>query len=165
MIAVARISRLFGVAGEVFINIYDTFPDNLSIDTPLFARVDSLLVPLYLEKFERRGRSNAQARFSDIDTERRVTEFLGSVLFIEEDKSTEEAEEEFFLDDLIGFSGEINGHSCRVMEFYDNKNNPLFELDIEGRKVLIPSVEEFIASIDFEACRIVFLVPEGLLEL
>ncbi len=166
MIAVARINRLFGVDGQVFINLYSEFPDDFSHDKPLFVKVDTLSVPLYVEKFERRGRTTAQVRFADIDTERRVSEFMGQELFFDNSESVgQEYEEEFFLDDLVGFKAIANGVEGELTEFYDNPNNPLFGLTISDREVLIPAAEEFIVRIDFQGHQIEFLLPEGLLEL
>ncbi|MFI3293042.1 MAG: ribosome maturation factor RimM [Rikenellaceae bacterium] len=167
MIAVARINRLFGVDGEVIINLYDTFPDSFSLDTPLFAKVDSLNVPLYCEKFERRGRANAQVAFADIDTERRIGEFMGMELFCTE--SEEESEyadsDEFFMEDLIGFKVTADGIEGELIDFYDNKNNPLFAMKLGDREILVPAAEEFIMAINFEGRHITFSLPEGLLDL
>ncbi len=167
MIAVARINRLFGVDGEVIINLYDTFPEPFSLDTPLFAKVDSLNVPLYCEKFERRGRSNAQVAFADIDTERRVGEFMGTELYCTEggEESEYTDSDEFFMEDLIGFKVTADGIKGELVDFYDNKNNPLFAMVLDGKDALVPAVEEFIIAIDFEGKHIEFSLPEGLLDL
>ena len=45
------------------------------------------------------------------------------------------------------------------------RSNPLFELEIGGRQVLVPAVEEFIARIDFEGRTMHLVLPEGLLTL
>ncbi|MFI3288918.1 MAG: ribosome maturation factor RimM [Rikenellaceae bacterium] len=174
MQTVARISRLFGTDGEVMMTLYPTFPENFNTSKePLFAKIDGLNVPLYLDKFERRGRAGATVLFADIDTERRVSELLGCELYIaesEEDMSEGSDDDEFTLEDLIGFSVEATTGDGNIVEgeltaYYDNLKNPLFGVTIEGREVLIPAAEEFIAGIDFEGERIVFLLPEGLLEL
>ena len=55
--------------------------------------------------------------------------------------------------------------SGHVTDYYDSEANPLFGLELGGREVLVPAVEEFIVQIDFEGERIVFLLPEGLMEL
>ncbi len=167
MIAVARINKLFGVDGEVVINLFDTFPEDFNLDMPLFVKVDSLNVPLYCEKFERRGRSNAQVAFADLDTERRVSEFMGRELFVAESDESDEYEDsdEFFMEDLVGFSVTADGVKGALSDFYDYKDNPLFGITIEGREILVPANEEFIAAIDFEGEHIEFSLPEGLLEL
>ncbi len=167
MIAVARINKLFGVDGEVVINLYNTFPENFTLDTPLFAKVDSLNVPLYLDSFEKRGRTNAHVAFADIDTERRIMEFIGMELYCAE--SDEESEyddsDEFFMEDLIGFSVTADGLKGKLTDFYENKNNPLFAVTLDNKEVLIPAAEEFITYIDFDGKHIEFSLPEGLLDL
>lgn len=180
---VARIGKLFGRGGEVMMTLYSTFPEKFDAkSTPLFAKVDGLNVPLYLEKFERRGRAGAIVSFADIDTERRVTEFLAMELYMVDCEGDElgdgSADDEFTMEDLIGFAveattvvGEYGGEpeivKGEVVDYYDNLKNPLFGISVEGREgeVLIPAAEEFIGGIDFEGRRIVFLLPEGLLNL
>ena len=53
----------------------------------------------------------------------------------------------------------------RVADYYDSEANPLFELEIGGRRVLVPAAEEFIAHIDFEGRTMKLVLPEGLLDL
>lgn len=175
MESVARISRLFGTGGEVMITIYPTLPEDFDPSTePLFAKIDGLNVPLYLEKFERRGRAGAVVSFADIDTERRVSELLSTELYIadvEEDMSEAYADDEFTLEDLVGFSVEATTgdgivHEGEIVAYYDSSKNPLFGVTLQGGKeVLIPAAEEFFAGIDFDEGHIVFMLPEGLLDL
>ncbi len=156
------------------ITLYPDFPEDFDLDNPLFAKVDGLNVPLYLEKFERRGKAGAVVSFADIDTERRVSEFLNTELYLpesEDDGDYYSADDEFTMEDLVGFKVEATVgdgiiSAGELTEYYDSHKNPLFEVTFEGgREVLIPAAEEFIAGIDFDAHTIVFLLPEGLLEL
>ncbi len=154
------------------ITLYADFPEDFDTSAePLFAKIDGLNVPLYLEKFERRGRAGAVVSFADIDTERRVSELLSMELFLPEEEFDAEsyADDEFTFEDLIGYTieatiGDGVVHEGEVTGFYDGKN-PLFEVDIDGREVLIPAAEEFIAGVDFDEGHIVFLLPEGLIDL
>ena len=52
-----------------------------------------------------------------------------------------------------------------VTDYYDSDANPLFELEIGGRTVLVPAAEEFIAHIDFGGRTMKLVLPEGLLDL
>ena len=170
MIAVGRIGRIFGNDGGVMVTLYTNFPDDCSSQEPLCVVIDKLAVPIFYSSFERRGQAGAVVRFDDIDTERRAEEFLvGRELFIEDSGNDED--DEFYMEDLIGFAAEVideqgvrvaEGH---VVDYYDSEANPLFGLELGGREVLVPAVEEFIVQIDFEGERIVFLLPEGLMEL
>ena len=138
-----RINKLFGTEGGVMLSLYPAFPDDFTTDTPLMVTIDALEVPLWCEHFERRGQSGATATFADFDTERRAQELLGLEFRVEPE---EEGEDD-------------------VSDYYDSDVNPLFELEIGGRQVLVPAAEEFIAHIDFEARTMHLVLPEGLLTL
>ena len=145
------------------------FPDDFTTDTPLLVTIDALEVPLWCERFERRGQSGATAAFADFDTERRAQELLGLEFRIEMEDDDED--DEFYLEDLIGFTVEAEETGTpevligTVTDYYDSDANPLFELEIGGRQVLVPAAEEFIAHIDFEGRRMHLVLPEGLIGL
>ena len=163
MIAVGRIGRLFGTEGGVMITLYTSFPDDFQMEEPLFIRVDELAVPLFCSSFERRGQSSAVVQFDDIDTERRAEEWLvGREIFVEEQ---EQDDDEFYMEDLIGFKASVGRQRGEVIDYYDSEANPLFEIRLGDKQHLIPAQEEFIAHIDFDKRTIKFILPEGLLEL
>ena len=166
MIAVARVSKLFGQAdtGGLAISLYTTFPEDFDPqEDPLFVEIGSLAVPLYMESFEKRGVSGANVRFADFDNTRRAEELLGKELFIE--LAEDEDDDEFYMEDLIGFSVEAGKFKGEISDFYDIELNPLFGVDFGEGERLIPAAEEFIAQIDFDKGIIRMVLPEGLLEL
>ena len=162
MLAVGRITKLFGAEGEVNVNLYASFPDDFSEEQPLFTMVDSLVVPLFCESFSRRGHSSATIRFADIDTVKRTELIMGNEIFIEEPDTDDD---EFTFDDLIGFTVKIGRRKGTITDFYDNDINPLFEITLTDGTHLIPAAEEFIAAIDFDKGEIKFVLPDGLLDL
>lgn len=166
MIAVARVSKLFGQAdtGGLAISLYTTFPEDFDPqEDPLFVEIGSLAVPLYMESFEKRGVSGANVRFADFDNTRRAEELIGKELFIEQ--AEDEDDDEFYMEDLIGFSVEAGKLKGEIIDFYDSELNPLFGVDFGEGERLIPAAEEFIAQIDFDKGIIRMVLPEGLLEL
>lgn len=165
-----RINKLFGTDGGLMLSLYPAFPDDFDPQTtPLMVTIDALEVPLWCERFERRGISGATATFADIDTERRARELIGLEFRIED--PTDEEDDEFYLEDLVGFEAVVEEagaeaqHAGIITDFYGSEMNPLFEVEIGGRQVLVPAVEEFIAHIDFEDRRIHFVLPEGMIDL
>lgn len=174
-IPAGRINRLFGTDGGVMLSLYADFPADFDTDTPLLVTIDALEVPVYCERFERRGTSGAVAAFADFDTGRRAQELVGLEFRIEYE---EDDDDEFYMEDLIGFAvtgyetrhdGETEAASAQfegtVTDYYDSDANPLFGLEIDGRTVLVPAAEEFIAHIDFEGRTMKLVLPEGLLGL
>ena len=162
MLTVGRITKLFGVKGEVVINLYDTLPDNFNWEEqPFFTKVEELVVPLFCESFARRGQRSAVVAFADIDNEKRAEMILDHEVMIENEEGDDD---EFTFDDLIGFTVRVGRAKGEIVDFYDNDFNPLFEIELKGKRHLIPAVEEFIAAIDFEGRSIKFVLPEGLIE-
>ena len=168
---VARIARIFGSEGELIINLFDTFPQDFNTKEPLFVKMDGLTVPLFCDRFERRGRSNALVVFADMNTKRRAEELIGKelgMLFEEEseDGEPDENDDVIYLEDLVGLRAVLNGGQAegRIENFIDGEN-PLFQIDVAGKEVFIPAVDEMIAETDLENGTIRFDLPEGLLDL
>ena len=57
IIPAGRINKLFGTEGGVMLSLYPAFPEDFTTDTPLRVTIDALEVPLWCERFERRGQS------------------------------------------------------------------------------------------------------------
>ena len=160
-IPAGRINRLFGTDGGVMLSLYADFPAQFDTGTPLLVTIDALEVPLYCERFERRGTSGAVASFADFDTERRAQELVGLEFRIECD---EDEDDEFYLEDLIGFAV-----TCTEAGADGAKGAATFTGSVTdyygGRTVLVPAAEEFIAHIDFGGRTMKLVLPEGLLDL
>ncbi len=160
-----RVAKLFGIKGELIVELYDGFPDDFEMEEPVFVNIDSLPVPLFFEKFSRRGNSGALVVFADMDTRARAAELVGREFYIEEPERERE-DGEFYMEDLIGFEARFaDGSAGRITDFLDNGANPLLEVEVAGRKALIPAVDEFVTEIDTAASRVCFELPDGLLDL
>lgn len=165
-INVARVGRLFGDinGGGLSLTLYTTFPEEFdTTQEPMFVEIDSLPVALYCDHFERRGVAGANVRFADFDTKRRAEELVGKELFIFEEEGDDD--DEFYMEDLIGFAVEAGKLRGEVTDYYDSDMNPLFGIDFGQGERLIPAAEEFIVRIDFERRKIKMMLPEGLLEI
>lgn len=163
---VGRVSKAFGREGELIVNLYDIFPVDFDMEEPLFAKIDSLAVPLFLEEFEPRGRSGALVRFADFDTDARAAELIGCDLYLRT-ATDEEDDDEIYMEDLVGFAVTFVGRDLQgeITDYVDSELNPLFEVTVGDREVYVPAVEEMIVALDIERREVEFSLPEGLLEL
>ena len=162
---VGKVTKSFGPDGGLLINLYDDFPETIDLEEPLYAMIDSLPVPLFFDSFKRHGQSGAEVRFADFDNEIRAAELVGAELYRQ---SAEEPDDDVvYLEDLVGFAVSFDDlpYHGTVSGYVDNDMNPLFEIDIDGKSVLIPAAEEMISELDIEEHRIEFSLPEGLIEL
>lgn len=170
MTTCGRINKLFGTGGGLRLTLYDTFPESFDPETmPLIVEIDGLDVPLWCEQFEPVGAQGASVLFADLDTERRAEELIGKEFRMELPRE-ELPDDEFYMEDLIGFTVEVRESGTKrrfrgtLTDYYDSEVNPLFALDLNGREVLVPAVDEMIGGIDFEQQRIKFILPEGLID-
>ncbi|MEG1634147.1 MAG: hypothetical protein RR388_00805, partial [Rikenellaceae bacterium] len=111
---VARIAKLYGAGGEVVLRLFDNFPESVDLKEPLFIICDELTVPLFFLSFTRRGNDKAVAVFQDLESELRISEFIGYQLFVEQSEScTENADDDddIFYEDLVGYTMfDLNSH-------------------------------------------------------
>ncbi len=170
MTTCGRINKLFGTGGGLRLTLYDTFPEEFNPETmPFIVDIDGLDVPLWCEEFDYVGAQGASVRFADLDTERRAEGLIGKEFRMELEEEVL-PDDEFYMEDLIGFTAEVleigterRFEGC-VADYYDSEVNPLFALEIAGKEVLVPAVDEMIGGIDFEGARIKFILPEGLID-
>ena len=163
---VGRVAKPFGREGELILNLFDNFPEIFDMEEPLFAKIDSLAVPLFFDTFEPRGRSGALVRFADFDSEVRAAELVGCDLYIRTAAEVAD-DDEIYMEDLVGFAVSFEGSELtgEVTDYIDSELNPLFEVTVNGRQAYVPAVEEMIVALDIERREMEFSLPEGLLEL
>ena len=163
--AVGRISKPFGAAGELVVNLYDTFPG--LPQGPFWMAIDSLEVPLYPESFSRRGRTGAVVAFADIDTPRRAQELIGKELLLNiVPDAKEEDDGQLYMEDLVGYTAHLGGGVTAVVEdFFDSEYNPLFQFTISSRETLVPAAEDFITKVNERRREVWFSLPEGLIDI
>ncbi len=162
---------------------------------PVFVVIDGLRVPLFFNSFKPRGVRGAVARFADIDTVTRAEELVGLEFFVPSSSGgsdfcsssviPSERGDNGFTDGFVGWTAEL-----AVVDYFDDSvvrgtgdepdrrigeivgfidgPNPLFEVTVDDRSadpgtVLIPA--GLVVEVDESARRIVFELPDGLLDL
>ena len=169
---VGKFTKLYGTEGEVVANLYDRFPADYDSEEPLFVSINSLTVPLFISSFVRRGRG-AVIAIDDYDSPRRSEELLGREFYAtnpdaevatfdgDDDESWSDMEE------LLGWRVTFVGRKeeGEIVGYNDDEINPLFEVEVDGKDVYVPVVDEFIRKISRRKREIKFQLPEGLLEL
>ena len=135
----------------------------------MFAKIDSLTVPLFFDKLEPRGKNGALVKFADFDTDSRAAELIGRELYLTAENNDDATpdDDEIYFDDLVGFSVRFDDNDLqgRLSAFIDSEHNPLFEIIAGEKEIYVPANEEMISALDIEKKEIEFSLPEGLLDL
>ena len=167
-IAAGRVSKTFGLNGELVINLYDTFPYENANGESVYVEIDGIWTPFFFGSFRRRGQSKAVVIFDDMDTEYRASELVGKEFFVfAEPEQEEDDDDEIYLENLIGYTVQLKGHKEKgeVIGFIESEFNPLFEIAWNNTEILIPAADDFIVEINEKKQTLLLDLPEGLLEL
>ncbi len=165
---VAKISKTFGINGELTIRLYNNFPDEIDFQEPMFILVNGLLVPFFFSHFAKRGTSKATIIFDDIDSEYRASELLGAEILFHCPKSEPQLDGELYMEDLAGFEliDSRSGENYKIIEYIDSEFNPIFEVEAsDGQSYFIPAHDDLIEEIDIQGKRLIIEVPEGVFEI
>lgn len=175
--AVGRIKKGYGStveqgdgrrSGDLWVTLFDTFPETWNTAEPLWVEIDSLAVPLFVSAIERKGAGSAVVRFDDFEWEVQAAMLVGKVLY-REGNPAEEGEDEDG-DDFEAWCGfeltdRASGRIGRVAAFYDYPGNPLLGVDFDGQEVMVPVADEVIVAVNERKKRLEAVLPEGLFEL
>ena len=164
---VGRVSKTFGLNGELVITLYDTFPFDNPTGESVYVDLDGIRTPVFFASFRRRGQNKAVAVFDDLESEYRASELIGKEFFVVAEAERAEADDELYLEDLVGYTLSIQGQKStgKITGFIDDEFNPLFEATWQDTQVLIPAADAFIVQIDERKKILTLDLPEGLLEL
>lgn len=162
------IVKTHGITGEIVIRLFDEFSID-DMDTGfLFLDLNGGLVPFHLEDARERNKSDVLVRIEFVNDNNSATDIMDAPVYVEKVKSNDSEEEDVFSAyQLVGYQCFAVEHGAIgiISAIRDISKNPLFEVDNEGREVLIPIVESFITNIDDEKREITFNLPDGLIDL
>jgi 16S rRNA processing protein RimM len=76
-------------------------------------------------------------------------------------------EDQFYFHEVIGFTAEDTnyGNIGVIKSINENRAQPLFEIEKDGKEILIPVNDDFISKLDKKNKTIFFDTPPGLLEI
>ncbi len=162
-IKIGKIVNAVGLKGEVKVYNYSD-----SID--IYETTEAMYVEDRLTAIEnvRPQKNMVILKLAGTDDRNAAEALKGKELYITEDDLPELPEGQFYIRDLIGMSvieedGTVLGHVSDVLQ---NTAQNIFEVEREnGKKLLIPKVDQFVLNIDAEKRNITVRLLEGMLDL
>ncbi len=166
-IRIARVLKSNGTEGEILMGFREFGPESFDIKEPVFIEFDGLPVPFFIEEYSLKGKSKALARLTGFKSVMYSVDIVGRDISVEEDALLEHEDEDdgFSLDGLIGWKllDEANEYLGEITGYEDIPGNPCLYVETASGESMVPLNEDFIISIDDEACVLVMNLPEGLL--
>ena len=168
--AVGRILKTHGIDGEMVVSVDREIPswDDLRC---IVLYIDGIAVPFFINSWRPKGAESDLITLDGINSEKEARALCGLTVYIlrgdlAQVTSDDDSEDGFYADDLVGFRA-FAGHKQlgEITSLDSSTANCLFIIDgTDGREILVPVAPEMIADIDTTRHKIIFDLPDGLID-
>lgn len=160
MLLAGEIGKPHGLAGEVYVVVISDDPQRFAPGSELLHDDGRVLI---VEASRAHG-DRFLVRFEGIDTREEAMLLRGS-LYIEAGQQRALEPDEYWHDDLVGCSVEVDGTTIGpVTAVLTGSMQDLLQVETAGGPRLIPLVRQIVIAVDTAAKQIVVDPPEGLLD-
>ena len=163
-----KITKVIGFKGEVAVFIDSDEPENYARMESVLIEFSSGLIPFFVEYMKARNKNNQfTIKFQDIDNHEEAARLQGCELYLPLELLPKLEGNAFYFHEVEGFAviDQKKGPIGTIIKVLDYPGNPLFEINSDGKTILIPLQDQFIEKLDRENQRIYVKAPEGLIDL
>ena len=162
-----KISKPYGLRGEVNIILLPDAGNHIEPDNPLFIDIDGQRVPFFMEEVALVSNDQAIVKFEFIDTLEAARQVSGCSVYFDPQHQTEFPEDGEDLSNLIGYaaSDRKSGFLGIISDYLPHPMNPIFVIQYEHKELMVPAVRDFIDHINPEEQSVQFSLPAGLISL
>jgi len=160
-----------GLGGELRVNPASDFPERFTKPGPRWLQRKGAAAQEMTLTSGRQlpGRSLFIVRFKGVDSRSAAEALVGQTLLVSSNDRPELEEGEFHLLDLVGLEARLNTHDNTlvgtVSDLISGGNDLLEITRPDGRKLLIPFVEQIVPEVHQKQGWLLITPPPGLLEL
>ncbi len=162
-----KIVRKYSFKGELLVKLDTDEPELFTEMESVFVEQRKNLVPFFIEESSLHKSELLRIRFEDVHTEEDAEALIGADLYLPLEFLPKLSGNKFYYHEIIGFNteDEVFGTIGKITGVNDTTSQALFEIDRDGKQVLVPVIDQFIKKVDRERKTIILSLPEGLIEL
>ncbi|PKP25288.1 MAG: 16S rRNA processing protein RimM [Bacteroidetes bacterium HGW-Bacteroidetes-2] len=160
-----KIVRKYSFKGEVLIKLDTDQPELYTEMESVFVDSNNNLIPFFIEKSALHKSTLLRVQFEDVDTEQKADDLIGLEVYLPLNQLPELEDHQFYFHEIIGYAVEdIHFGKVGILKgINDSGAQTLFEIDREGKEILIPLNDDFIVKVDKKNKLLVLDTPEGLI--
>ncbi len=160
-----KVTKLHGLKGEVVLWLDVDDPTDYEEMDSVFLKIKDDLVPYFIDELQIRGKKSI-AKFEDIDSVEKAMTLVGLDMYLPLNVLPELEGNRFYYHEVIGYTLLDKGKAIGTLSaVYEGSGQDLMALDIDGKEVLIPIVDEIITGISHPDKAIHLDLPEGLIDI
>ena len=161
------IVKKYSFKGEVLAKLDTDEPEYYENLESIFLEVRGKLIPFFVENSQLHKSNLLRLKFEDIDSEPDSESILKCDIYLPLSALPTLEGSNFYFHEVIGFTIEDTnfGKVGIIKGVNDATAQALFEIDNDGKEVLIPVNDDIIKKVDRDKKTILVETPEGLIDL
>lgn len=162
-----KIVKKYSFKGELLIKLDTDQPELYEDLEAIFIDVRNTLIPFFIESSQLHKSDLLRVQFEDVTSEADADALIKSEVYLPLEFLPKLEGDKFYFHEVIGFTMvDINyGKVGTIVSINDSTAQALFEVENDGKEILIPMNDEFIDKVDRKAKTIFVKTPEGLIDL
>lgn len=162
-----HIAKSVGFKGQVSAFIDASNPFEYSELESVFVEINNALVPFFIESISINDKGFAKIKFEGVDSEADSKALVKKQLYLPLSILPQLEGNHFYFHEIEGFEVIDSNYGVigTVVKVLEVNNNPLIEVNANGKEVLIPLQDEFLNKVDRANKMLEVSCPPGLLEL
>ncbi|WP_124978738.1 ribosome maturation factor RimM [Nonlabens xiamenensis] len=164
---VGTIVNKFSFKGEVLVKLDTDEPELFLEMESVFIDLGKKLIPFFIEKSQLHKSMLLRLKIEDIDDEAAADAIMKKELYLPLSFLPELEGNKFYFHEVIGFTmiDDQYGDIGSVTAINDSTTQALFEVEKDGKQILIPLNDHFIKKVDRNNKTIEINTPDGLIDL
>ena len=162
-----KIVRKYSFNGELLIKLDTDQPELYENLDAVFIQYRNSFIPFFIESSQFHKSDLLRVQFEDVTTEAEADSLLKSDVYLPLEFLPKLEGNKFYFHEVIGFNiDDVNYGLVGVIKaINDTTAQALFEVENDGKEILIPINDEFIVKVDRAKKNILVNTPEGLIGL
>jgi len=165
-IYLGKILKPFSYKGELKIYIEDFYIDQIKELDSFLLKIQGSYIPFTIKAITKNKSNIFRISLDGIDSEDLAKKLTGIEIYSENNliksENSKTNKNYIFIDFVIYNNNSIIG---KIIDIIENKNQDLFVVVFNEKRILIPLVDEFVVKIDNDNKKILMNLPEGLTDL
>jgi 16S rRNA processing protein RimM len=164
---VGKIVKKYSFKGELLVKLDTDDPEQFLKMESVFVEQHKHLIPFFIERLSLHKSSLLRVKFEEVQNEADANALIGTELFLPLSLLPKLSGNKFYYHEIIDFKViDANfGALGVVVGVNDSTPQHLFEIEFEGKEILIPINDEIIKKVDRENRTLHLEAPEGLIDL
>lgn len=162
-----KVVSKYSFKGEVLVKLDTDEPDIYENMESVFVSLGNNLVPFFIDRCRLHKSNLLRIDFEEVKDEPTADKIIGAELYLPLSMLPPLSGNKFYFHEVIGFTllDEVYGNIGIVKSINDSASQDLFEVEKEGKELLIPINDEIITKVDRKNRTIHVKTPEGLVDL